>query len=175
MPFIARWPGHVPAGRVDERSVLNIVDFAPTFCRLAGASTEQADRMDGFDISDALQGGEFKRLRPLFWHHPTRSERTPTLAVRDGDWKLVRYDPHVDGDNGNATQAKLYNLADDIGEKNDLIAEHADKAQMLQTKWNKWNESNVAPRWGKNGRQLRNANRRAASTSNRSQLAPTVN
>ena len=69
------------------------------------------------------------------------------MAIRQGDWKLVRYDPVVDGEKGRATDAKLYNLANDIGESHDLIDEEPEKAKALQAAWDKWNESNV-PRYG---------------------------
>jgi hypothetical protein len=72
------------------------------------------------------------------------------MAVRQGDWKLVRYDPVADGlpDVAKAVGPALYNLADDVGEERDLIAEHPDKAKELQAAWDKWNESNVPPKWG---------------------------
>ena len=46
------------------------------------------------------------------------------------------------------TDAKLYNLKDDVGEANDLIKSNPDKAKELQAAWDKWNELNVAPLWG---------------------------
>lgn len=130
VPFIVRWPGRVPAGRVDESSVLNLVDFAPTFCRLAGATMEQAERMDGFDISDAFQGREFIRQQPMFWHHPTRSERTPTLAVRDGDWKLLTYP--------NGDRPELYDLKSDVGEAKNLAEQNPEIVARLQKRLDAW-------------------------------------
>ena len=69
-------------------------------------------------------------------------------AVRQGDWKLVRYDPVADGGKGRPTETKLYNLADDIGEKTDLVAKNPEKAKELQALWDEWNKGNVAPLWG---------------------------
>ena len=69
------------------------------------------------------------------------------MAIRQGDWKLVRYDPVVDGGKGKATEARLYNLAADIGEAHDLIDDEPEKAKELQAAWDQWNESNVPPLW----------------------------
>jgi hypothetical protein len=46
------------------------------------------------------------------------------------------------------TDAKLYNLADDIGETKDLAAALPDKVQELQAKWDAWNATLVRPLWG---------------------------
>jgi arylsulfatase A-like enzyme len=80
------------------------------------------------------------------------------MAIRQGDWKLVRYDPKVDGQRGLATEPKLYNLAKDVGEKNDLIEDEPARADALQAAWGRWNESNVPPRWG--GRRRNAPNRK---------------
>ena len=75
------------------------------------------------------------------------------MAIRQGDWKLVRYDPVVDGETqGRATPAKLYNLAKDIGEGDDLAARMPDKVKELQTAWEKWNATLVRPLWGQGSR-----------------------
>ena len=74
------------------------------------------------------------------------------MAIRAGDWKLVRYDVNADtrtgGSNQGVTAAKLYNLATDIGETNDLAAVTPDRAKELQSRWDEWNKSNVKPLWG---------------------------
>jgi hypothetical protein len=72
----------------------------------------------------------------------------------------VRYDPRVDGMTGRATEAKLYNLAADIGESNDLMGEEPEKAKQLQAAWDEWNESNVPPLWrdGRGNRRRNTAN-----------------
>jgi arylsulfatase A-like enzyme len=69
------------------------------------------------------------------------------MAVRKGDWKLVKYDATADGGKG-MSSLRLYNLADDIGEKTDLAAKQPEKVKELQAAWDKWNEGNVAPLWG---------------------------
>lgn len=129
-PLIVRWPGHVSAGRVDEASVLSICDFMPTFCRLAGANMPEGYQSDGVDASDAFLGKSLQRTRPLFWHHPSGADRSPTLAVRDSDWKLLM-------DPGGARLA-LYNLARDPGEKQDIAAENGPTVERLKTALLEW-------------------------------------
>ena len=129
-PLIVRWPGHVPAEGVDERSVLNIVDLVPSLCRFCGAEMPDGYKPDGEDITDALQGREFKRKKPQFWHYPMASGSTPTLAIRDGCWKLLTY---PDG-----RRMELYNLSSDIGELKNLAVKQPDVVETLKRKLFAW-------------------------------------
>jgi hypothetical protein len=74
------------------------------------------------------------------------------MAIRVGDFKLVRYDSNADtltgARNQPVTAARLYNLAADIGETQDLAAVMPDKVKDLQSKWDAWNSANVEPLWG---------------------------
>jgi hypothetical protein len=78
------------------------------------------------------------------------------MALRQGDWKLVRYDRHADGRQGpspktgraQVTDPKLYNLAQDIGESRDLSAQYPDKLEELQGVWKSWNAQLARPLWG---------------------------
>ena len=120
-PFIVRWPdGGVPAGRVDENSVLNICDFTPTFAQLAGAEMPAGYQSDGEDMIAALRGEEFERSKPQFWHYPTTK---PSLAVRIGDWKLLS--------NPDGKDIELYDLANDIGETTNLADEQPERIAGL--------------------------------------------
>jgi len=133
VPFIARWPGQVPAGRVDEASLLNVCDLAPTFCQLAGAAMPGGYPSDGVDAGDALRGQPFRRTAPMLWHHPTGGAQSPALAIRDGDWKLMM-DP-------SGARLALYNLANDSSEKRDVAAENPEVVGRLKTRLVEWNES----------------------------------
>jgi arylsulfatase A-like enzyme len=77
------------------------------------------------------------------------------MAIRLGDYKLVRYDSNADtltgARNQPVTAAKLYNLAADAGETKDLAAEMPDKGTELQSRWDAWNVANVKPLWGSDG------------------------
>src|SRR5262249_11088579 len=100
LPFIARWPGRVPAGQVDETTVLSALDLFPTFCALAGARLPDGASLDGEDRAAALLGRPVaERSKPLFWEYGRNeefyrypniaSDRSPNVAVREGRWKLL--------------------------------------------------------------------------------------
>ncbi|HEY1377106.1 MAG TPA: sulfatase-like hydrolase/transferase [Gemmataceae bacterium] len=126
LPFIVRWPGRVPAGRVDEKSVVAGVDWLPTLCTLTGAKFE-ADKFDGEDVSAAWLGKERPRTKDLFWK--ISRPNSPT-AVRRGDWKL--YQPH-------RGTAELYDLATDPGERTDVAARNPAVVKELAAALQRWN------------------------------------
>ena len=80
MPFLARWPGVIEAGRcIDDLSCF--IDVVPTFATLAD-TTPPAD-LDGIDLSAVLAGGAAAPDRPLFFF-----SHWSLNAVRRGRWKL---------------------------------------------------------------------------------------
>ncbi|MBN1359680.1 MAG: sulfatase-like hydrolase/transferase [Sedimentisphaerales bacterium] len=142
MPFIARWKGTIPAGETNEASVVCGIDLSPTFCHVADVPVPASIRHDGEDRYDALLGQPAKRSAPIFWQYgkpyatlmPGNPDFvSPSLAVRDGDWKLL-IDP--DGSNG-----RLYDLGNDPGEKTNLLTRHPDKAKELWQKLRHWANS----------------------------------
>lgn len=127
VPFIARWPGHIPAGRVDRETLLAGIDFLPTVAALAGIT--HADReVDGEDLSAALRGSTVRRQRPLCWEWffevvGNRDYFPPPLAIRDGPWKL--YTDYAGG------VVELYDLKQDPAETRNVAAQnHAVVAQL---------------------------------------------
>ncbi len=67
VPWMLRWPGHVPAGRTDEQSVISGVDWLPTLCAIARLKINASD-FDGEDASAAWLGkSAHVRAKPLFW------------------------------------------------------------------------------------------------------------
>jgi arylsulfatase A-like enzyme len=142
LPFIARWPGHVPAGRVDEETVFSAVDLLPTLCAVAGAPLPGGAALDGEDLSAALLGKAITRQRPLFWEYgrnetafkyPAGRDRSPNVAVREGAWKLLI--------NADGTKAELYDLAADPNETKDLAAEKNDMTKRLSEAALAWRRS----------------------------------
>ncbi len=133
VPFIARWPGRVPAGRVDDRTVLGAVDLFPTLCRIAGVPAPMDAAPDGEDLSAALLGEPARRAKPLFWEYGRNDQsfaypkaprdRSPNVAVRDGRWKLLV--------NADGTGAELYDLDADPNEVKNLAAAEPAIARRL--------------------------------------------
>lgn len=145
VPFLAKWPGKLPAGKAYEQPVIQL-DATRTALAAAGVDTAGDEKLEGVDLLPFLAGeNNDAPHEALFWRFG------PQMAVRQGDWKLVKYDPVVDGGKKGATDARLYNLAEDIGEEDNVIAEEPEKAQELQAAWDEWNKSNVPPLWGQNG------------------------
>ena len=75
------------------------------------------------------------------------------IALRMGDWKLVKAPGGgtVAGEQAgkaNTGNAQLYNLKEDIGEKENLAAKHPEKLKELAAIWEKWNSELVDPAWG---------------------------
>ncbi|HEX3601129.1 MAG TPA: sulfatase, partial [Lacipirellulaceae bacterium] len=147
--------GHVPVGKVYDEPVIQL-DIFPTALAAAGIKAPASAKLDGFDLLPYLNGKKEKGPHDtLYWRFG------PQMAIRRGDWKLVRYDPAADGQDGVVTDAKLYNLKDDVGETQDLIRAKPDKAKELQAAWDQWNEFNVAPLWGNDVVLKKGAARRA--------------
>jgi len=142
VPFIAKWPGRIPTGAVYEHPVIQL-DILPTALAAAEIETPVDVKFEGVDLLPYFNGdSDSPPHDALYWRFGQQ------MAIRQGDWKLVRYDPVVDGAKGRATEAKLYNLAADIGENRNLIDDEPERAKSLQAAWDKWNDSNVSPLWG---------------------------
>lgn len=139
MPFVVRWTGTIPAGKVDSSTVACGIDLLPTLCKLAGAALPEEAVQDGQDISSSFLGTPVERKHPIFWYYPNqpkpgKSEHiSPTLAVRNGRWKLLA---DLDG-----SKMQLYDLAEDLGEKTNLLSEHPETAQGLWNQVSSWAES----------------------------------
>lgn len=121
VPLIARWPGRVPSGAVNSQAGA-FWDFLPTFAELAGAETPPG--LDGISLAPTLTGndGAQKQHEFLYWefHEGSASKQ----AVRMGEWKGVRLAPNK--------PLELYNLAEDIGEQNNLAKDHPDIVATIE-------------------------------------------
>ncbi|MEX2288569.1 MAG: sulfatase-like hydrolase/transferase [Planctomycetaceae bacterium] len=135
VPFIVRWPGHVPAGRVDDDSIVSAVDFLPTLCDFAKADLPNDYRGDGEDVGDILGGTPRPRSKPLMWEWRFRVagypvHHSPILAIRDGWWKLLL--------NPDGSRIELYDIPRDRMEQNNLAAQHADIVAKLSKQALAW-------------------------------------
>lgn len=157
VPFFVRWTGKLPAGAIYDEPVIQL-DILPTALAAAGISLEERPAIDGVNLLAQLSGQTDRSPHEaLYWRFGKQ------MAIRRGDWKLVRYDTTADGAvDGGISPARLYDLANDIGERDDLAAHHPDRVKELQAAWDKWNESNVEPLWGGGARAAKRAAKRAS-------------
>lgn len=112
VPFIARWPGEVPAGECSDE-VIAFQDFLPTMAELAGVSIPEST--DGISVLKALKGKQMEEQRTLYWDYGHCRDRYDQ-AVRLGNWKGIRF--------GAESSIQLYNLEEDIGEEHDLAKKY---------------------------------------------------
>ena len=118
VPFIAWWPGRVPAARVCDEFV-STLEILPTLARLAGAKA-LPPALDGFDVSPILLGEKDARsprttLYSLYGLNQRRLE-----SMREGRWKL-----HL------STTPQLYDLARDTPEATNVAPQHSDVVARL--------------------------------------------
>ncbi len=142
VPFVLSWKGTLPAGKVFDSPVIQL-DLLPTALAAAGAEAKPDAKLDGVNLLPFLTGkATGQPHETLLWRFGTQ------MAIRHGDWKLVRYDTAADGMKSGVTKHKLYNLAEDIDESHDLAADKPDKLKELETLWNKWDAELAKPLWG---------------------------
>ena len=147
VPFMIRWTGRVPAGRVDRRPIIQL-DVLPTALAAAGVKAGNTPPLDGVDLLPFLTGNA--RGLPhdtLYWRFGGM------MAIRHGDWKLVksREGAFVDADPAvlkDLSGAELFNLAEDVGEGKNLAAARPEKVKELSDRWQAWNKQLMNPRWG---------------------------
>lgn len=144
VPFLISWPGKVQPNTTDDRPLIQL-DLHATALAAAGVQPKAEWKLEGVDLLPYLSGKEKGNPHDaLYWRFGKQ------MAIRQGDWKLVRYDLAADGKSG-ASAAKLYHLKDDVGEATDLSAKQPDKVKELQAAWDAWDKANVAPLWGGDG------------------------
>lgn len=143
--WLVQWKGKVPAGRVDERPVIQL-DILPTALAAAGVAAKPEWKLDGVNLLPFLRGEKSGAPHEaLFWRFGAQ------MAVRMGDWKLVKGPGNGAGieEAARATLAgaELYNLKNDIGEKTNLASANPEKVRELAAAWTKWNGELVEPKW----------------------------
>jgi arylsulfatase A len=129
VPALVRWPGHIPAGRVSHQVGMTM-DLTASILAAAGvaasADTPADSRLEGVNLLPILEGRAPELERTLFWRVVGAARQQQ--AVRRGRWKLVV-------DQG---RPLLFDLSKDIGERTDLIAQHADVATTLKAALDLW-------------------------------------
>ena len=123
VPMLVKWPGTTHPGAIN-RQYLIVEDIFPTFLELAGLKEEVQKSRDGVSFVPLLTDTKVSKTdRALYWHYPNTYDQPPFSAIRKGVWKLIYH--HVD------RKMELFNLAEDIGEQNDLFIEKPNKVQEL--------------------------------------------
>jgi arylsulfatase A-like enzyme len=129
-PMIVKWPGNTAAQSVCN-DYLIIEDFYPSILEMAGVKQLKGEcqHIDGVSFVKQLKGkSTSKKERPLYWHYPNNwGPRGPGIdtysAIRKGDWKLIYY--YTD------SGFELFNVKDDISEKENLIGKETQIAKEL--------------------------------------------
>jgi len=156
VPFIARWPGKVPTGKVDATSILSAVDLLPTFCDLAGVKLPASYKPDGLSQVKALQGkGDSLRKKPLFWRmvapwpaRVSKPDHWVSYAVVDQQWKLCL--------NKDRSFYELFDLTKDPLETKDLSKSNPNAVKRLRSLLETWLKTLPAKPTGKVFSNLRN-------------------
>jgi arylsulfatase A-like enzyme len=145
--YMVQWKGHLPAGKVDDRPVIQL-DLLPTALAAAGVETKPEWKIEGVNLLPYLRGEESSPPHDaLYWRFGSQ------VAIRMGDWKLVKgagmkgVQPPGAGATASMEGAELYNVTQDIGEKNNLADQQPEKVKDLAAAWDKWNLQNIEPRW----------------------------
>jgi arylsulfatase A-like enzyme len=139
VPYLVQWKGTLPAGKVYEQPVIQL-DFLPTALAAAGAEAKDA-KFDGVNLLPHLKGeATAPPHETLYWRFGDQ------MAIRHGNYKLVQ--------GRGAEQRMLFDLAADIGETKDLLAEKPDVLKDLTARYDAWNATLSEPRWGQPNRQL---------------------
>jgi arylsulfatase A-like enzyme len=141
MPLIARWPGRITPGALDETTVMAAIDLLPTFTAIAGVQAPPAE-YDGVDMSAALLGTPQQRNVPIYFEYGrdesylrpgVESDQSPNLAVRDGRWKLLV--------NADGTDLQLYDFEASTDERENVADQYPDVVKRLSEQLLTWRES----------------------------------
>jgi arylsulfatase A-like enzyme len=129
VPFIVRWPGQVKAGV--SNALLSQVDLLASFATLTNQKFDAVTAPDTRDYLAALLGKDKKGRDHVIEH-------AGTFSIIKGDWKYIepskgqKMSIQTNTELGNDPQPQLYNLAKDIGEKNNVSATNVEKVKELQ-------------------------------------------
>ncbi|QBG47298.1 sulfatase [Verrucomicrobia bacterium S94] len=131
VPFLFYWPGVTKAGK--NQSIVQSTDLFPTLIEIAGGNPDKFDDLDGVSLKETIEkNSTLNRGEPIFGF---RAYEDLYASVREGDWKLLAY---------RSGTLKLYNIAQDTGETNDLASSLPEKVKELKAKLIDWEkEMNV--------------------------------
>ncbi|VGO15757.1 Arylsulfatase [Pontiella desulfatans] len=120
VPFVFNWPGVAQPGAVNH-SIVQSTDLFPTLVEIAGGDPSKFNDLDGISLVGTIRNNsELKRPEPIVGY---RAYEDLYASVREGDWKLLAY---------RSGALKLYNIAQDKGETNDVAQANPEKVAELK-------------------------------------------
>jgi arylsulfatase A-like enzyme len=125
VPALIKWPGHIQPGRVSDQVGITM-DLSASIVAVSGGKVPA--NYDGINLFPILEGRTPEVERTLFWR--TDVGNRSMRAVRSGDWKLV-----VDGNH-----IFVFNLRQDVSERNDLTFRRTDIANRLRPMITRWEQ-----------------------------------
>ncbi len=140
VPFVARWPGHIPAGKV-LGGIASLMDLFPTAVELAGGQPPSDRVIDGRNVLPMLENKKASPHDTLYYYFHGQ-----VFAVRWRDWKLHLFKREVK-ENGRPRDPQrcdppeLYNLAQDIGERHDMASDYPEIVERLTAMAEKFDAS----------------------------------
>lgn len=133
-PLIIKWAEEIKPGSVCHFPVTS-TDFYPTFLEAAGLNLLPEQHQDGISIMPLLKGEEKINRDVICWHYPHYGNQggTPGCSIRMGKYKLIEFfeDNHLE----------LYDIENDISEKNNIAKNHPDLTEKIYSKLKNWRES----------------------------------
>lgn len=133
VPLIVNYPEKI---KTESQCAMPVttVDFFPTLLELAGVSPSHYPQLEGQSLLPLLYGKTTFPDRAIYWHFPHHRKEGLSMgaAIREGDWKLVK--------EFESEALHLFNLKDDLGEKNNLYLKYPDKGNELLVKLEKWQQ-----------------------------------
>ncbi len=138
LPFLVKWPAVVPGDSVCQ-GLVSQIDLMATFAAIVGYKLPDNAAEDSYDLLPLFQGGT-QTVRDTHVHNTYA-----TYAIRHGDWNLVDaktgYESKLDSKwkdrhgypADDSAPAELFNIKEDIGQKNNLAAAHPEKVEELRT------------------------------------------
>ncbi len=132
-PWMVRWPGVTAPGSTTDVPVVS-TDFYPTILEMAGLPLQEEQHKDGVSFIPALKNDGMPNRDAMYWHYPHYGNQgsSPGSAIREGNWKLIHW---YENDS-----VELYDLGQDVEEKNNLTGAEPGKVRELQQKLDAWLE-----------------------------------
>jgi N-acetylgalactosamine-6-sulfatase len=130
--FLARWPGVVPAGRVDKETALAAVDVFPTVLAATGVKTPKGYTSDGESMLPAFKGGKQARTKPVFWwwQGGHAGDDWPAFAMREGSHVLILDEAKQ--------RVELFDVIADRFQTNNLASAEPERVKRMTTAIDDW-------------------------------------